>query len=57
MNLTTGEISNLYKGSDISEIIWLGPSDTSILYINSTNKDGGSGTSLHSADITALDDA
>lgn len=57
MNLTTGEISLLHNNSDISETIWLGPNETSILYINGTNEDGDGGISLYGADITALENA
>ncbi|KIX01618.1 uncharacterized protein Z518_09344 [Rhinocladiella mackenziei CBS 650.93] len=57
MNLTTGEISLLYQGSDISEIVWVGPSDTSILYINGTNEEDDGGISIYGGDITAIDEA
>ena len=57
MNLTTGEISLLYNGSDISEIVWAGLNDTSILYINGTNDEDDGGISIYGADITAIDEA
>ncbi|EXJ88470.1 dipeptidyl aminopeptidase [Capronia coronata CBS 617.96] len=57
MNLTTGEISLLYNGSDISEIVFVGPTNTSILYINGTNEEDDGGISIYGGDITALDDA
>lgn len=57
LNLTSGEISLLYNGSEISEIVWVGPNDTSILYINGTNEEDNGGISIYGADITAIDQA
>ncbi|KIW87773.1 uncharacterized protein Z519_11747 [Cladophialophora bantiana CBS 173.52] len=57
MNLTTGETSLLYNGSDISEIVWVGQTDTSILYINGTNEEDNGGISLYAGDVNAIDEA
>jgi hypothetical protein len=57
VNLTSGRISSLYIGSDISEIVWVGPNDTSILYINGTNDEDDGGISLYGGDVTAIDEA
>jgi hypothetical protein len=57
MNLTTGDISLLYSGSDISEIVWVGPNDTSILYVNGTNEEDDGGISIYGGDVTAIDQA
>ena len=55
LNLTSGEISLLYNGSDISEIVWL--NDTSVLYVNGTNEEDDGGVSIYGGDITAIDNA
>jgi hypothetical protein len=55
--LTSGEISLLYNGSDISEILFAGPNATSIIYLNGTNEEDDGGVSLYAGDITAIDDA
>lgn len=57
VNLTNGRISSLYIGSDISELVWVGPNDTSILYINGTNEEADGGISIYAGDITAIDEA
>ena len=57
MNLTSGEVSLLFNGSDISEMIWIGPTDTSVIYVNGTNEEEDGGISLYAADVTAFDNA
>ncbi|KIW65324.1 hypothetical protein PV04_07594 [Phialophora macrospora] len=57
VNLTNGRISTLYNGSEISEIAWVGPNDTSILYINGTNEEDNGGVSLYAGDVTAIEEA
>ena len=57
MNLTSGEISLLYNGSDISEIIWIGATNTSVLYVNGTNEADDGGISMYAGDATAIDQA
>jgi len=57
LNLTSGEISLLYNGSDISEIIFAGPNATSIIYLNGTNEEDDGGVSLYAGDVNAIDDA
>jgi hypothetical protein len=57
LNLTSGDYDLLFNGSDISEIVWVGPGSTSILYLNGTNEEEDGGVSLYSADVTAIDDA
>jgi hypothetical protein len=57
LNLTSGEVSLLYNGSEISEFFWIGPTDTSVLYVNGTNDEEDGGISLYAGDVTAIDDA
>lgn len=55
MDLASGDISLLYNGSEISEMIWIGPTDTSILYVNSTNSEVDGGVELWASDTTSFD--
>ncbi|KAI1091320.1 alpha/beta-hydrolase [Rostrohypoxylon terebratum] len=57
LDLKTGEISTWYDGSDISEVVFVGPTPTSIIYINGTNAENDGGISLYSADANSLGDA
>ena len=57
MNLTSGKVSLLYNGSDISEIVFVGPTPTSILYINGTNEEEDGGISIYAGDVNAIDQA
>ncbi|KAH8159123.1 hypothetical protein CIB48_g9130 [Xylaria polymorpha] len=54
LDLKTGKISQWYDGSDISEVVFVGPKTTSILYINGTNAEEDGGISLYSADANNL---
>jgi hypothetical protein len=57
LNLTSGEVSLLYNGSEISEFFWIGSTDTSVLYVNGTNDEEDGGISLYAGDVTAIDEA
>ncbi|KAI1105331.1 alpha/beta-hydrolase [Jackrogersella minutella] len=57
LDLKTGDITLWYAGSDISEVVFVGPTPTSIIYINGTNAKGDGGISLYSADANSLDNA
>ena len=57
MNLSSGEVSLLYNGSEISELVWIGPTATSVLYVNGTNDEEDGGISLYAGDVTAIDEA
>jgi len=46
IDLESGKISVLTNDSNVSEIIWLGSSDSGVLYINSTNADIPGGVEL-----------
>jgi len=55
--LTSGEISTWTTDSNISEVVFVGPTNTSILYINGTNEEGDGGISLYTADAIDLSSA
>ena len=37
LNLNTGDISDLPFSDDVSEMVWVGSTNTSVLYLNGTN--------------------
>ncbi|KAF2752906.1 alpha/beta-hydrolase [Pseudovirgaria hyperparasitica] len=53
LHVATGNISELPWGSEVSEVLWIGPTDTSVIYINRTNDEVSGGISIWSADIGA----
>ena len=57
LNLTTGDVTLLHNGSDISELLWAGPNATSIIYLNGTNDEDDGGISLYVGDVGSLDEA
>ncbi|KAK5170393.1 Dipeptidyl-peptidase 5 [Saxophila tyrrhenica] len=50
MNISSGDITKVPFGDDISEVVWVGETDTSILY-TSTKSPVSSGISLWTADL------
>lgn len=52
--MASGEISTWSTDSNISEVVFAGPTSTSILYINATNEEGDGGISLYTADAADL---
>ncbi|EEH21652.1 hypothetical protein PABG_03868 [Paracoccidioides brasiliensis Pb03] len=53
LDLESGQTSLLTNDPDVSEIIWLGEKDTSVLYINgSTNSEVAGGVELWASDVT-----
>ena len=38
-------------------MMWVGPTDTSVLYVNGTNDEEDGGVSLYAGDATAIDEA
>ena len=50
IDLKSGKISELTDDSNVSEIIWLGSSNSGLLYINSTNADIPGGVELWISD-------
>jgi hypothetical protein len=57
LNLTSGQVTLLFNGSAISEMVWIGPTDTSVIYVNGTNNEEDGGISLYAADVTAIENA
>ena len=51
MRLSTGEITNLPFQDEVSEMVWVGDTDTSVLYINLNKADVPGGVSLFTADL------
>ncbi|KAL8647886.1 MAG: hypothetical protein Q9226_006244 [Calogaya cf. arnoldii] len=57
LDLSSGAISTWSSDSNITEVVFVGPTNTTILYINSTNEAGDGGISLYTADATRLSSA
>lgn len=57
LDLKSGDVSLWHAGSDISEVVFVGPTTTSLIYINSTNEEGDGGISLYYADAAAINHA
>lgn len=57
MNVTSGDVTLLYNGSDIAEMVWVGANSTSVIYVNGTNEEDDGGVSLYSADVTNIGSA
>ncbi|KAJ8130106.1 hypothetical protein O1611_g3526 [Lasiodiplodia mahajangana] len=53
LDVASGKIKEAPFGSEVSEIVWIGDTDTSILYINGTNDEIAGGVTLYTADIGA----
>ncbi|KAI0196633.1 dipeptidyl-peptidase-like protein V precursor [Xylaria flabelliformis] len=53
LDVANGKTKEAPFGSDVSEIVWIGDTDTSILYINSTNEETAGGVTLYIADLGA----
>ncbi|KAL2214806.1 putative dipeptidyl-peptidase 5 [Thermoascus aurantiacus ATCC 26904] len=52
LDLRTGEVRLLTNGRNVSEIVWLGPTDPGVLYINAANADIPGGVELWVSDVT-----
>lgn len=52
IDLKSGKISQLTNDSNVSEVTWLGSSDSGLLYINGTNADTPGGVELWVADAS-----
>lgn len=55
MDLKTGEVSLLYNGSEVAEMVWIGPTNTSVLYVNGTNREVDGGVELWVSDTSLFD--
>jgi dipeptidyl aminopeptidase/acylaminoacyl peptidase len=53
LDTATGNTTKAPFGSAVSEVVWVGDSDDSILYINSTNDNIPGGVTLYTADLSA----
>ncbi|KAI1170030.1 dipeptidyl-peptidase-like protein V precursor [Nemania sp. FL0916] len=53
LEVASGKIKEAPFGSDVSEVVWIGDTDTSILYINGTNDKVAGGVTLYTADLGA----
>lgn len=51
LDLKTGHIKLLTDDANVSEIVWLGEDDTSVLYINGTNAEIPGGVELWVSDV------
>lgn len=51
LNIKTGDISDLPFTSDVSEMVWVGNTDTSVLYLNGTNDEVAGGVTLWTTDL------
>ena len=57
MDVNSGDITTLSEDPSVSELFWVGPKDTSILYINATNPDVSGGITMYMTDATSFGDA
>lgn len=53
LNIASGNVTKAPFDSEVSEFVWVGPTNTSILYINGTNDDIPGGVTLYTADVAA----
>ena len=53
LDTKTGNTTKAPFGSAVSEVVWVGDSEDSILYINSTNEKIPGGVTLYTADLGA----
>lgn len=44
LNIPAGKMSDLDLSSDASDIVWVGPTNTSVLYIHATRENNKPGT-------------
>jgi hypothetical protein len=55
LDLATSEVSLLFNGSDIAEFVWLGPNDTSVIYVNGSNSEVEGGVEIWVSDVTDIE--
>ncbi|WPA98808.1 uncharacterized protein RHO25_003421 [Cercospora beticola] len=51
LHLPTGDITDLPWNANVSEAVWVGPTNTSVLYVNTTNPDTPGGVTLYTLDL------
>lgn len=52
LDLKSGDIKPLTNDSNVSEIVWLGTDDSTVLYVNGTNADIPGGVELWVSQIS-----
>lgn len=57
LDLKSGQISLWTASSEISEVVFVGHSPSSIIYLNATNEEGDGGISLYAADVFNIENA
>lgn len=53
LDVASGNITDAPIDSDVSEVVWVGKTNTSVLYINGTNDNVPGGVTLYTADFGA----
>ncbi|KAF2737688.1 hypothetical protein EJ04DRAFT_541778 [Polyplosphaeria fusca] len=53
LNIESGNVTDAPFDSSVAEVVWVGDTDTSILYVNGTNDKVVGGVTLYTADIGA----
>jgi hypothetical protein len=53
LNVASGNVTEAPFDSEVSEVVWVGASNTSILYINATKEEVPGGVTLYTADVGA----
>jgi hypothetical protein len=48
----SGNTTKAPFGSEVSEVVWIGETDDSILYLNSSNEEIPGGVTLYTADLS-----
>lgn len=51
LDVSSGKITAAPFTSEVSEVVWVGPKNTSILYINGTNDEVPGGVTLWTGDV------
>ncbi|KAJ4299955.1 Dipeptidyl-peptidase 5 [Kalmusia sp. IMI 367209] len=53
LDIKSGDVTEAPIDSSVSEVVWIGATNTSVLYINGTNDDIPGGVTLYTADLGA----
>jgi hypothetical protein len=51
-DVKSGNTTKAPFGSEVSEVVWIGETDDSILYLNSSNEEIPGGVTLYTADLS-----
>ena len=52
LDVEGGNTTKAPFGSEVSEVVWIGETDDSILYLNSSNEEIPGGVTLYTADLS-----